>query len=156
MLDAYAHEDKGPNALWMRAPRAAADAGNPPMFVRRRRDRLHGLAKELVDLQPNVVFAMTTPSVRAVLSASRTVPIVFTQVTDPVAQGLIESLNQPGRSLTGITLFEREIGSKLMQVLKYAPNDARRSHLQSRHGTLLQFIHERDRGCCCLLRNEGV
>jgi ABC-type uncharacterized transport system substrate-binding protein len=89
-------------------------------------DRLHGLAKELVDLQPDVVFAMTTPSVKAVLGASRTVPIVFTQVTDPVAQGLIESLNQPGRSLTGITLFEREIGSKLMQVLKeIAPRTTR-------------------------------
>jgi putative tryptophan/tyrosine transport system substrate-binding protein len=89
-------------------------------------DRLQGLAKELVDLQPDVVFAMTTPSVKAVLRASRTVPIVFTQVTDPVAQGLIESLNQPGRSLTGITLFEREIGSKLMQVLKeIAPRTTR-------------------------------
>ena len=85
-----------------------------------------GLRKELVDLQPDVVFAMTTPSVKAVLRASRTVPIVFTQVTDPVAQGLIESLNQPGRSLTGITLFEREIGSKLMQVLKeIAPRTTR-------------------------------
>ena len=50
-----------------------------------------------------------------VLGASRTVPI---QVTDPVAQGLIESLNQPGRNLTGIALFEHEIGGKLMQVLK--------------------------------------
>jgi putative tryptophan/tyrosine transport system substrate-binding protein len=89
-------------------------------------DRLQGLAKELVDLQPDVVFAMTTPSVKAVLRASRTVPIVFTQVTDPVAQGLVESLNQPGRSVTGITLFEREIGSKLMQMLnEIAPRTTR-------------------------------
>jgi putative tryptophan/tyrosine transport system substrate-binding protein len=63
-------------------------------------------------------FAMTTPSVKAVLRASRTVPIVFTKVTDPVAHGLIERLNQPGRSLTGITLFEREIGSKLEMVIE--------------------------------------
>ena len=89
-------------------------------------DRLQRLAKELVDLQPDVVFAMTTPSVKAVLRASRTVPIVFTQVTDPVAQGLVESLNQPRRSLTGITLFEHEIGSKLVQVLKeIAPRTTR-------------------------------
>jgi putative ABC transport system substrate-binding protein len=89
-------------------------------------DLLQRLAKELVELQPDVVFAMTTPSVRAVLHVSRTVPIVFTQVTDPVAQGLVESLNQPGRSLTGITLFEREIGSKLVQVLKeIAPRTTR-------------------------------
>jgi putative tryptophan/tyrosine transport system substrate-binding protein len=89
-------------------------------------DRLQGIAKELIDLQSDVVFAMTTPSVKAVLRASRTVPIVFTQVTDPVAQGLAESLNQPGANVTGITLFENGIGSKLMEVLKeIAPQTTR-------------------------------
>jgi putative tryptophan/tyrosine transport system substrate-binding protein len=89
-------------------------------------DRLQGIAKELIDLQPDVVFAMTTPSVKAVLRASHTVPIVFTQVTDPVAQGLAESLNQPGANVTGITLFENGIGSKLMEVLKeIAPRTTR-------------------------------
>jgi ABC-type uncharacterized transport system substrate-binding protein len=84
------------------------------------------LAKELVDLQPEVVFAITTPSVNAVLRASRTVPIVFTQVTDPVAQGLVESLDRPGGSITGFTIFEPEIGSKMVQVLKeIAPETAR-------------------------------
>ena len=76
------------------------------------------LAKELVDLQPEVVFAMTTPSVNAVLRETRTIPIVFTQVTDPVAQGLVESLGRPGGSITGLTLLEPEIGGKLVQVLK--------------------------------------
>jgi putative ABC transport system substrate-binding protein len=89
-------------------------------------DRLQGIAKELIDLQPDVVFAITTPSVKAVLRASRTAPIVFTQVTDPVAQGLAESLNQPGANVTGITLFENGIGSKLMEVLKeIAPRTTR-------------------------------
>jgi hypothetical protein len=46
-------------------------------------DRIQRLAKELVDLQPEVVFAMTTPSVNAVLRETHTIPIVFTQVTDP-------------------------------------------------------------------------
>ena len=89
-------------------------------------DRMHGLAKELVDLQPDVVFAMNTLAVKAVLRVSRTVPIVFAQVTDPVAQGLVESLDKPGGSVTGITIFEPEIGTKLMQVLKeIAPETAR-------------------------------
>jgi putative ABC transport system substrate-binding protein len=89
-------------------------------------DRMQRLAKELVDLQPEVVFAITTPSVNAVLRASRTVPIVFTQVTDPVAQGLVESLDRPGGSITGFTIFEPEIGSKMVQVLKeIAPETAR-------------------------------
>jgi len=81
-------------------------------------DRIQTLAKELVDLQPEVVFAMTTPSVNAVLRETRTIPIVFTQVTDPVAQGLVESLGRPGGSITGLTLLEPEIGGKLVQVLK--------------------------------------
>jgi len=89
-------------------------------------DQLQRLAKELVDLQPEVVLAMTTPSVNAVLRETRTVPIVFTQVTDPVAQGLIESLDRPGGNITGFTIFEPEIGSKLVQVLKeIAPETAR-------------------------------
>jgi len=89
-------------------------------------DRIQRLAKELVDLQPEVVFAMTTPSVNAILRETRTIPIVFTQVTDPVAQGLVDSLLRPGGSITGFTIFEPEIGSKLVQVLKeIAPETAR-------------------------------
>src|SRR5262249_32637984 len=67
-------------------------------------NQLPRLAKELVDLQPEVVFAMTTPSVNTVQRETHTVPIVFTQVTDPVAQGLIESLDRPGGNITGFTI----------------------------------------------------
>jgi putative tryptophan/tyrosine transport system substrate-binding protein len=89
-------------------------------------DRIQTLAKELVDLQPEVVFAMTTPSVNAVLRETRTIPIVFTQVTDPVAQGLVESLVRPSGNITGFTIFEPEIAGKLVQVLKeVAPVTAR-------------------------------
>ena len=88
--------------------------------------RIQRLAKELVDMQPTVVFAKTTPSVKAVLRETRTIPIVFTQVTDPVAQGLIESLDRPGGNVTGFTILEPEISGKLVQVLKeIAPQTAR-------------------------------
>jgi putative ABC transport system substrate-binding protein len=89
-------------------------------------DRIQSLAKEVVGLQPDVVFAMTTPSVNAVLRESRTIPIVFAQVTDPVAQGLVESLDRPGGSITGFTILEPEIGGKLVQVFKeIAPQTVR-------------------------------
>src|SRR5215831_15271152 len=89
-------------------------------------NRLQEFANELVDLQPDVLFAVTTPSLKAVLRVSRTLPIVFTQVTDPVAQGLIESLPHPGGNITGFSNFEREIATKLMQVLKdIAPRTTR-------------------------------
>ena len=83
-------------------------------------------AKELVGLQPDVFLAISTPAVKAALNETRTVPIVFTQVTDPVAQGLVESLERPGGNITGITIFEPEIGGKWLQVLKeIAPMTAR-------------------------------
>ena len=66
--------------------------------------RIQRLAKELVDMQPSVVFAVTTPSVKAVLRETGAIPIVFTQVTDPVAQGLANSLDRPGGSVTGFTI----------------------------------------------------
>jgi putative ABC transport system substrate-binding protein len=88
--------------------------------------RIKSLAKELVDLRPNVLFAMTTPSIKAILRETRTIPIVFTQVTDPVAQGLVESLDRPGGNVTGFTIFEPEISGKLIEVLKeIAPETAR-------------------------------
>jgi putative ABC transport system substrate-binding protein len=89
-------------------------------------DRVQSFAREIVGLQPDVVFAMSTPSVNAVLHESRTIPIVFTQVTDPVAQGLVESLDRPSGSITGFTVLEPEIGGKLVQVLKeIAPQTVR-------------------------------
>src|SRR6516225_8660606 len=88
--------------------------------------RIQKLAKELVDLQPEVVLAMTTPSVKAVLRETRTIPIVFSLVTDPVAQGLVESLDRPGGNVTGFTIFEPEISGKLVEVLKeIAPETVR-------------------------------
>src|SRR6516164_2830459 len=54
--------------------------------------QIEKLAKELVELHPDVVLAISTPSVDAIMRESRTLPIVFTAVTDPVAQGLVETL----------------------------------------------------------------
>jgi len=88
--------------------------------------QLPKFAKELVDLHPDVILAMTTPSVDAILRETHAIPIVFTLVTDPVAQGLVETLVRPGRNITGFTIFEPEIGSKWLQVLKeIAPKTTR-------------------------------
>ena len=76
------------------------------------------LAKELIDLHPDVIVAMATPSANAMLRETHAIPIVFTLVTDPVAQGLVEALDRPGGNITGFTTFETTIGSKCVQVLK--------------------------------------
>jgi putative ABC transport system substrate-binding protein len=80
--------------------------------------RLAYVAKELLDTRPDVVLAVTTPAVKAVRQISRSVPIVFTQVTDPVAQGLVTSLSRPGGNLTGFAILEPAIGGKWVQLLK--------------------------------------
>ena len=85
------------------------------------------LAKELLDLHPDVVFAVSTPSVNAIRRENANVPIVFTLVTDPVAQGMVETLVRPGRSITGFTIFEPEIGTKWMQVLEDIAPDTKRA-----------------------------
>ena len=114
-------------------------------------------AKELVGLQPDLLLAISTVAVKATQHETRTVQIVFTQVTDPVAQGLVESLERPGGNITGITIFEPEIGGKWLQVLKeIAPMTARAAVIFNPNGAVLSIVHALDRGCCCSLGREGI
>ena len=72
---------------------------------------------------PDVILASTTPAVAALQQATRTVPIVFTQVADPVSAGFVASLAKPGGNITGFTVFDYEIGAKWLELLKeIAPN----------------------------------
>ena len=66
-------------------------------------------------------------AVDAIVRESRTLPIVFTAVTDPVAQGLVETLARPGRNITGFTIFEPEIGSKWLEVVKQIAPETKRA-----------------------------
>jgi putative ABC transport system substrate-binding protein len=81
-------------------------------------NQLQTFAKELADPRPDVVLAVGTPSVNAILRETRVTPIVFSLVTDPVAQGLVESLARPGGYITGFAVFEPAIGGRWVQVLK--------------------------------------
>ena len=67
------------------------------------------LAKELVALQPDVIFANTTPITAALQRESRTVPIVFSGVADPIGSGFIASLPRPGGNITGVMLYEASV-----------------------------------------------
>jgi putative tryptophan/tyrosine transport system substrate-binding protein len=80
-------------------------------------------AAELVALAPEVVLASGTLSVAALQQVSRTLPIVFVGVTDPVGSGLIDSLAQPGGNVTGFMIYEYSFGGKRLELLKQiAPN----------------------------------
>jgi ABC-type uncharacterized transport system substrate-binding protein len=75
-------------------------------------------AAELLAMAPDLILANSTPVTAALQEQSRTVPIVFTQVTDPVGQGLVPNLAHPGGNLTGFTSFEFSIGTKWLEALK--------------------------------------
>jgi putative ABC transport system substrate-binding protein len=75
-------------------------------------------AVELVELAPDVILAVGASVVWPVLDATRTVPVVFVQVTDPVGAGYVASLARPGGNATGFTLFEFGISAKWIEFLK--------------------------------------
>ena len=81
-------------------------------------DRIRKYAAELVALGPEVVLAPGGTVVGALQQASRTVPIVFVNVTDPVGRGYVASLAQPVGNATGFTSFEFGMGGKWLEVLK--------------------------------------
>jgi putative ABC transport system substrate-binding protein len=79
---------------------------------------LRRAAMELVELNLDVIFATATPSVIALQQATRTLPIVFVMVADPVISGLVASLAKPGGNITGFANFEYGIATKWLELLK--------------------------------------
>jgi putative ABC transport system substrate-binding protein len=104
---------------------ALADAGwtdgrNVRMDLRWTGDdtnRIRALAKELVGLQPDIIFASTTPVIAAVQRETRTIPIVFAGVGDPVAQHFVARLDRPSGNTTGFAILEASLGGKWLQLL---------------------------------------
>jgi putative ABC transport system substrate-binding protein len=82
-----------------------------------RYDRLPELAADLVGRKPDLIVAGGDPSARAAKSATSTIPIVFTAVADPVAEGLVASLARPGGNLTGSSAMSIELTPKRLELL---------------------------------------
>jgi ABC-type uncharacterized transport system substrate-binding protein len=82
------------------------------------RSALDALAAELARLPLDVIFAVNTPVALATKRSGTTVPVVFAQVSEPVATGLVDSLARPGRNFTGLTTINRELMSKRLELLK--------------------------------------
>ena len=80
-------------------------------------DRFPSLAKELVELNPDVLFVVTTLATRAAQAATATIPIVFIGVGDPVGLGLVPNLARPGGNITGITIFGPAAVTKRVQLM---------------------------------------
>ena len=76
------------------------------------------LAKELVALQPELILSQNTPTTTALLQQTRTIPIIFTAVSDPVGSGFVESSNRPGGNVTGFSNADPTIASKWLELLQ--------------------------------------
>jgi len=89
-------------------------------------DRYRRYAEELAALTPDVILASGSPSVEALLRVTRSVPIVFANVIDPVGAGFVASMARPGGNTTGFTAYEYSISGKWLELLKeFAPNVTR-------------------------------
>jgi putative ABC transport system substrate-binding protein len=83
-------------------------------------------AAELVKLAPEVIVANGTPAVSALHQATRSIPVVFVVVVDPVGAGYVQNLARPDGNITGFSTFEPEMGTKWLELLKEASPDLRR------------------------------
>ena len=103
-------------------------------------DRMKTFAKELVDLRPDAIFSQTTPAITVLARETRTVPIVFALVSDPIGSGFGASLAHPRGNITGFTGNDPAIGGKWMELLKeIAPQTARVALLSPATAPQLQF-----------------
>jgi putative tryptophan/tyrosine transport system substrate-binding protein len=80
-------------------------------------NRIRAFAQELVGLQPDIILTDTTPATIAVQRETRTIPIVFATVGEPVASGIVARLNQPDGNTTGFAMFENTLGGKWLELL---------------------------------------
>jgi putative ABC transport system substrate-binding protein len=92
--------------------------------------RIKAFAAELVGSSPSVILALTSPSVAALRNVTRTIPVVFVGIGDPVGQGFVESLARPGGNITGFTGLDFSLGEKWLGFLKeLAPSVSRATFL---------------------------
>jgi putative tryptophan/tyrosine transport system substrate-binding protein len=80
-------------------------------------NRMQALARELVGLQPDIIVTNGTPTTAALRRETRTIPIVFAGVSDPVASGIVSRLDRPSENITGFVLFEPSLGGKWLELL---------------------------------------
>ena len=81
-------------------------------------NKLPSAAAELAALNVDIIFAVGTPAVKAALGATKTIPIVFSRIGDPLGAGLVPNLNRPGGNVTGVAVGTTDLPGKRIQILK--------------------------------------
>jgi putative ABC transport system substrate-binding protein len=96
-------------------------------------NRIRALARDLVGLQPDIILTDNTSTTVALQRETRTIPIVFAGVSDPVVTGIVPRLNRPGGNVTGFAYWEASMGGKWLELLSEIAPGLNRNHVQSRH-----------------------
>jgi len=118
-----AFEEKLQQVGWTVGRNVRIDARwSPPGDV----EALQRFAKELVALQPDLILSHSTPTTATLLQQTRSIPIIFAFVSDPLGSGFVASFSRPGGNATGFTVMEPGMASKWLELLKeIAPRVAR-------------------------------
>jgi hypothetical protein len=108
--------------------------------------RISAFATALIDLAPDLILATNTPTARALKQATGTIPIVFAGLSDPIGDGIVSSLSQPGGNITGFTSFNAPIAGKWLELRDISEHGTRRGYLQSKDIALRDILaHNGDR-----------
>jgi putative ABC transport system substrate-binding protein len=100
-------------------------------------NRIRALAAELVGLQPDIILANGTPETVALQRETRTIPIVFASVADPVASGLVARLDRPSGNITGFVSYEATLGGKWLELLSEIAPGLKRAAIMFNPDTFL-------------------
>src|ERR1700730_1794246 len=119
-------------------------------------DKARIFARELIGMAPDVIVPSTNQVTRIVQQETRTIPIVFAFVGDPVGSGFVMSLARPGKNLTGFANFENSIGGKWLELFKeIAPDTGRVGFIfQSGRGPQCRFL-PRGRSLRCVIGGQA-
>jgi len=90
-------------------------------------NRIRALALELVGLQPDIILASSTPATVSLQRETRTIPIVFAAVGDPVASGIVARLDRPNGNITGFAIDEAATGGKYLELLSEITSGLKRA-----------------------------
>ena len=96
-------------------------------WARGQPDLVRKFAAELVAAQPDIIVSQGAPNAVALRDATRTIPIVFLYVSDPIGMGVVESMRRPGGNITGFATFEPSLGGKWLELLKELSPGIRRT-----------------------------
>jgi putative ABC transport system substrate-binding protein len=99
----------------------------------------HTYSAELIGLMPDVILSGSTVSLAALQQATKTIPIVFVSVADPLTQGFVSDMRRPGGNVTGLSLFEFSLGGKWLSLLKDVAPVLRRIAVMFSPGTAPYF-----------------